>query len=179
MGTADIEAGMRSLVTLVHNSNSLILALSAWLAMYGVERNDVTHRLLDARTRPVPPREATILDLAAGTPLARRCGELWAQPAGVPVRIATANAWVAPHRMPPETVELIGRAPLGIALQRHGVRRSPAPPRWTTVHARLVVRLSATLVVDGVPWALTDEIVDQSLVEHVLRGQEIPPSSVA
>lgn len=182
--TADIQAGMRCLIALVHNSNSLILALSAWLAMYGVERNEVTHRLVDASTRRIPRREAEKLDLPASMPLLRRRGELWASPDGVAVPIATANAWVVPQRMPLEVVEQIRRLPLGIALQPHGMRRVPALPRCSTVHdadrgPRLVVRLSALLVVDGVPWALTDEVVDQALVERVFRGAAVPPSSVA
>jgi hypothetical protein len=182
--TADIEAAMRTLITLVHNSNSLILALSAWLAIYGVERNDVSHRLSDARTRAVPRAEAAKLDLPAGTPLLRRTGELRVAPDGVPLPIASANAWVVPQRMPAEVVYLIRRAPLGIALQPYGMRRVPLPPRCSTVHdadlgARLVVHLSATLVVGGVPWALTDETIDQAFIEQALRHIEIPPSSVA
>ncbi|GLZ35108.1 hypothetical protein Lesp02_72950 [Lentzea sp. NBRC 105346] len=178
LSTADLEAGMRSLITLAHNSNSLILALSAWLAMHGVERNDVTHRLLDTRTRPVPYPEATELDVDEGLPLLRRRGELWAHPDGVPVRIAAANAWVVPQRMPADVVELIRQVPLGLVLQPHGMRRVPGVSRWSRV-PRLVVRLSARLLVGGVPWALTDEVIDQAIVEHVLRGSAIPPSSVA
>lgn len=181
---ADIEAGMRSLITLVRNSNSLILALSGWLASYGAERTDVTHRLVDVRTRRLPRQEAEKLDLTAGTLLLRRRGELWAEPNGVPVRVATANAWVAPHRMPVDAVERIRRQPLGIALQRYGMRRVSRPPRWTTVRdahlgRRLVVRLAATLVVNGVAWALTDETLDQSIVELAFANRFFPPTSVA
>ena len=168
--TADIEGGMRSLITLTQNSNSLILALSAWLAIHGVEQNTVTHRLTDARIRPVPRDQAAKLDLPAGTPLLRRRGRLWAEPDGVPLGIAVANAWVVLDRLPDEVVQLIRQVPLGIALQPYGVRRVPGLARWSARRSRVVVRLSATLVVDGVPWAVTDEIVDQAIVEGVITG---------
>ncbi|GLZ28198.1 hypothetical protein Lesp02_03880 [Lentzea sp. NBRC 105346] len=171
LNTNDVEARMRSLVTLIRAGNCLTVVLSTWLGMHGVERNGVRHKLIDRGTREITQHEADSLDLATGASLPYRRGELWADLAGASVRIATANALVVMHRLPFEVIQLLERIPLGVALQPYGVCRDTAPPRysWTpdsVTGPRLVVSLTATLHVGGRPWALTDETIDQSIVDH-------------
>ncbi|TWP53895.1 hypothetical protein FKR81_03835 [Lentzea tibetensis] len=172
--TVDVEARMRRLAALVQTSNSLITTLSTWLG------TQVAHQLIDTRRRGITLQEARKLDLGAGTPLPYRQGELWARLGGSPVRIATANALVVTRRMPREVVEQIQRVPLGFALQPHGVYRRPdtsvcAPTHDAHRGPRLTLRLTAVLVVNGRPWALTDETIDQVVVEHTA---ERPQDSV-
>ncbi|WP_199440917.1 hypothetical protein [Umezawaea beigongshangensis] len=163
---------MRRLVTLIRAQNCLTSSVSTWLGIQDNHRSGVTHRLLSEDRRCATSAEAHVLDLDEGERTTYRQGELWAELAGVPVRLASVNALVVTSRLPRSVREDLDLGiPLGLALQKVGMRRQTDAPDYRYVTDErggtgLVAELTASLLVNGVPWVLTDERLEQSIVAH-------------
>lgn len=175
---SETDYRMRMLVTLIRSTDCLSLALSTWLGMQGHEGNGVMHRLVRCRPREVTVREAEVLEVDPGSVLDYRQGELWAGLNGIEQRLAVVNGLVVTSRLPQKARDMLTALPLGLVLQQFGGRRQTDPPIYERVTAadgehRLVARLSATLLVGGRPWALTDEEVDQLVVTHRVPGPAV------
>jgi hypothetical protein len=164
---------MWDLVRSVQSGDCLTDSLSSWLTAQDGRPRQVTHELVSERVRPVTQAEARRLDLPVNSDASYRHGSLWVNIDGAERRIAVANALVVRSRLPWLVIEELGRGvPLGVALQAVGVRRLTDEPVFiesTDESGATVVsiHLRATLVVGGCPLALTDEVLEQCVFEHM------------
>ncbi|MFD4637105.1 hypothetical protein ACFWN2_07300 [Lentzea sp. NPDC058436] len=156
-------------------------SLSTWLAIQDYSSNGVSHELLSEESRPVTDDEAHELELPAGATAQYRRTVLRAQLSGDNALIATANSLVAKGRLPRSAIgELQRGVPLGLALQPMGVLRQTATPTLVETPdgaggSVLTMHLRAVLLVGGCPWAITDEVVHQCMVEHRVPGYFAAP----
>jgi hypothetical protein len=163
---------MEGLVTLIRAMDCMSVSIGVWLNIADGKSYGITHRLEDEHARPANQQEARHLRPDKGEKTVYRRGSLWTDLGGKEVRVADAGALVVWSRLPTAVRKDLGRGtPLGLALQKVGARRHTDPPNhcWKVDadgSARLVTRLTATLLVGGRPWARTREVLHQVIVEH-------------
>jgi hypothetical protein len=176
----EIRRRMSKLMLLINAMDCLSMSLSVWLALRDNDKNGVSHKLTASHKRLATDAEAMILQLARNEATVYRTGSLWADLSGVPTPIVpSANALVVTSRLSSGVLaDLRNEVPLGIALRKVGVRRHTQPPAFElmpddTSGTRLAMRLTSTLFVGGRPWAVTDELIDQAVVEHREPGPAV------
>ncbi|WNV83179.1 hypothetical protein [Umezawaea sp. Da 62-37] len=178
----DLLRRMEGLVTLINAMDSLSESVAVWLNIQDNQSYGITHRLHDDHPWPIAEQDAAYLRPKQGEKIVYRRGSLWADLRGTEMRLATANALVVWSRLPRSVrADLADKIPLGFALRKVGAKRQTDPPVFTAKvgedgSPRLEAHLTSTLLVSGRPWARTQEVLDQVIVEHREPSPEALPS---
>ncbi|WP_018685409.1 hypothetical protein [Actinokineospora enzanensis] len=168
---ADFDYRVRTLTRWLRDTDSFTSAVARWLQV------PVEHVLHRQESVPLDVGDAAALEMEPGAAVRLRQGVLHAGLAGPTLLVAAVSARVAQHRLSPAARKALdaGDLPLGVVLGRYAVRRhTHSVTRVDEVDelgGRQVLRVRASLTVDGSLIAVVDETIYRRLLEHRVPGE--------
>lgn len=168
---ADFDHRVRTFTRWVRDTDSFTAAVGRWLQV------PVDHVLHRQESVPLDVEDAAALELDPGDTARLRRGVLQAALSGPTLLVAEVSARIAQHRLSPAARKALdaGDLPLGVVLGRYAVRRHTHSVTRVNevddVGGRQVLRVRASLTVDGNLIAVVDETVYRRLLEHRVPGE--------